>query len=131
MAKRGPKGKYTVEELEKKLEEYFNQCDENNKPYLVTSLSLFLDVDEQTMTNWETNHNGKFSELIKKAKKRIYNYAVEFLFTNNKTAAAIFNLKCNYSDKGWKDTQQIDVNQKTNIKFDFGFGEEDDNIPRD
>jgi len=121
MAKRGPKYKYTPEELVVIIDEYFNLCLENKKPYLISSLAYHLGVDPETLTNW--GKVQKFSTPIKKAKEKIKIYAEEFLFCNNKTSAAIFNLKCNY---GWKDVQEIKVDSKTEIQFKFGFGEEEE-----
>lgn len=112
MGKQGPKPKYTVKELDAKIQEYFNNCDANEKPYLVNSLAYHLDVDRDTLLNWEKNNN--FSALIKKAKVKIAVYAEEFLFTSNKTAAAIFNLKCNY---GWQEVQKIELDGNITIKF--------------
>lgn len=106
------KYKYTPEKLKVKIDEYFKYCDENEKPYLNSSLALYLDIDRDTLLNYEKQ--ARFSALIKKTKERIKCYAEEFLFTSNKTAAAIFNLKCNYS---WKDVQDINITGNIDVKF--------------
>ena len=47
------KYKYKPDELEVKINEYFDYCDENEKPYLVGSLALYLDIDRDTLLNYE------------------------------------------------------------------------------
>ena len=99
MNKQGP-GKplkfKTVEELEKKINEYFDYCDENKRPYLVTSLALFLDTSRETLNNYEAK--TEYFDTINKAKQKILSYAEEQLFKHNgQVAGPIFSLTNNYS----------------------------------
>ena len=57
----------TVKELEDKINEYFE--DENNRPYTITSLAVWLDSDRKTLTNYE--ERDKFFPTIKRAKTKI------------------------------------------------------------
>lgn len=41
----------SVEELQKKIDAYFE--DENNKPYTITDLAVWLDCDRKTLINYE------------------------------------------------------------------------------
>ena len=41
----------SVEELEKKINAYFD--DENNKPYTICDLCVWLDCDRQTLLNYQ------------------------------------------------------------------------------
>lgn len=120
----------TVDELRIKIDAYFESCWEQKidmygnptfikdkqgnktdtavmrqiKPYTVQGLAVFLNCDEDTVLNYQ----GKkaYFGTIKKAKDKIYQYAVESLYTNRNSAGIIFNLKNNY---GWKDKSEVDA----------------------
>lgn len=104
----------TVEELQKKIDEYFKKCDSEKRPYTVTGLALALNVDRVTLLNY-SNRDEEFFNTIKKAKGRIEAQLEEHLVDNysGNTTGIIFNLKNNY---GWKDKQDIDANVNTEIK---------------
>ena len=57
----------SVEELEKKINAYF--YDENNKPYTICDLCVWLDCDRQTLLNYQEKE--EFFDTIKRAKTRI------------------------------------------------------------
>lgn len=96
-----------VKELQTKIDEYFNLCDEKGKPYTITGLALSLDTTRQGLMNYQ--ERDEFNDAIKKAKLRCENYAEEQLFVGKNTAGIIFNMKNNY---GWVDKQEIDQNSK-------------------
>jgi len=75
------------------------------KPYTVTGLALFMEIDRDTLLNYEKN--DKFFGTIKEAKLKIHEYAEQYLFTGKNQTAAIFNLKNNW---GWKDKTETDIN---------------------
>jgi hypothetical protein len=60
--------KYTREELEQKINEYFV---EDNKPYSVLELCYVLDVTKETLSEWMHNEEKGFSDLIARAKLKI------------------------------------------------------------
>ena len=97
---RPPKYK-TKEELQEKIDEYFNECDRNNEPYTVTGLAMALDVDRKTLINY--SEKDEFFHTIKKAKVKLENYLEKRLINDSSTSGIIFNLKNNY---GWKDKQE-------------------------
>lgn len=116
-----------IEELEKKINLYFEYCDNFTKtiyedgeekiisapkPYTVTGLALYLGMSKDTLINY----HGKagYKDIIERAKLRIHAYAEEQLFTNNRQAAMIFNLKNNW---GWKDKteQEVDLNNTIQV----------------
>src|SRR5690606_1435302 len=93
----------SVEELQKKIDEYFESCDSGTqkifykgrfyevpdpRPYTVTGLALFLDTSRETLMDYENGipeklspeEKKKFSDTIKKAKEKIHNYAEESLW---------------------------------------------------
>lgn len=112
-----PKKFTSVEEMEKAIEEYFDYCDENNKPYTISGLAYALDTNRQTLLDYQ--EQDKFSDTIKRAKARIERFNEELLFSKDvPTVGVIFNLKNNYN---WKDKQEIeaDVNSDVNISIEL------------
>lgn len=97
----------SVEELEQKIEGYFESCEDadgyNIRPLTVTGLALALDTTRRTLLDYEYR-DDEYSHAIKRAKQRIENYAEEALFINKQTAGVIFNLKNNH---GWLDKQEM------------------------
>lgn len=94
--------KYTkVEEIQEKIDKYFEECKLNNKPYTITGLGLALDMSRQDLINY--SKKDEFFDTIKKAKMRVENYLEERLINDTSTTGIIFNLKNNY---GWKDKQE-------------------------
>lgn len=103
--------KYTsVEEMQKDIDEYFAECDENGKPYTVSGLAYALDTSRRTLLNYEERED--FFHTIKKAKDKIECFNEELLYNKNvSTTGVIFNLKNNYD---WKDKQEIEADVKVN-----------------
>lgn len=93
----------TVEELENRINEYFEYCEINEKPMTMSGLAYYLDVDRQTLINYKNRE--EFFDAIKKAKQRVLMDTEERLQTSQQpTAGIIFSLKNNY---GWVDKQEI------------------------
>lgn len=105
-----PKKYNKKEEIEEKIEKYFNECDEKGKPYTVTGLGLALNMSRQDLINYSKDE--EFFDTIKKAKLKIENYLEEHLLTDTSVTGIIFNLKNNYN---WKDKQE-NVNIETNYE---------------
>ena len=105
------------DELEKKIEAYFESCwvEEKGKrkrikPYTVSGLAVFLDCDRKTLINYEEKEG--FFHTIKRAKQIIESDVEEGALVGNYNAtASIFNLKNNF---GWKD--QINIDSEVNAK---------------
>ena len=110
--KGGRPAKYNnKEELQNKIDNYFNQCKAENRPYTVTGLALALDLDRKALINYSKNE--EFSNTIKKAKAIVENYLEEHLISGQgNSSGIIFNLKNNY---GWKDKQE-NINIETNYE---------------
>ena len=116
--KGGRPRKYSEQKiLQTKIDEYFKMCDEKEKPYTITGLCLYLDIDRSTLLRYEEKE--EYCNTIKRAKNRIENYVEENSLKGllNPTVS-IFNLKNNF---GWKDKQEIETNQ--NIKVDNPYKE--------
>lgn len=122
----------SVEELQEKIDSYFNECDPHIKeyetlvfdskakkettekrnhftkqiPYTITGLAVHLDTSRETLLDYEDKE--EYSDTIKRAKDRIHAFAELRLFENNPTGV-IFNLKNNF---GWKDKTETDITTK-------------------
>lgn len=117
MAERGRPLKFNnIEELQKKIDNYFDNCDNLGKPYTITGLAVALDTSRKVLLDYEDKE--EYSYTIKKAKDRVEQYAEEQLYKGNNTAGVIFSLKNNYK---WVDKQEIkaDVDQDITINIDI------------
>lgn len=102
----------SVEELQEKIDSYFEYCDEKQKPYTITGLAGWLDTSRETLLEYE--ERPEFVDTIKAAKIKCEQWVEENAMMNRTNATfAIFNLKNNY---GWKDKYE---NENTvNLKVD-------------
>lgn len=107
---RPPKYK-TKEEMQKKIDKYFAECDKERDPYTVTGLAMALDIDRRTLLNY--SEKDEFFPTIKKAKLRVENYLEKRLIKDSSTTGIIFNLKNNYD---WKDKQEIEHSGKLKLE---------------
>jgi len=114
MAKIGRPLKFkSADELQKKIDGYFEWADENNKPYTITGMAVYLDCDREQICANEAR--PEFAYTIKKAKARIQAENEEKTMTGKyNTAFMIFSFKNNY---GWSDKQDINVNAEVNNPY--------------
>lgn len=93
-----------VEKLQKKIDEYFDFCDEKELRYTVPGLAYHLGfLDRRSITVYK--ENAKFFPTIKKALLRIESQRNQELLNENNSTGKIFDLKNNF---GWKDRQEIE-----------------------
>ena len=112
--------RFTPDDIERKIDDYFNYCNENNKPFTMSGLALFLDCSRTTLYQYENElikfHNmseedkSRIMNAVKKAKRMVETYQEEQLFIGKSPVGTIFSLKNNFN---WKDSQEI--NNNTNI----------------
>lgn len=108
------------EELKEKIDKYFADCDENEKPYTVSGLAVALGTNRQTLINYEEKEG--FIDTIKEAKAKIEAYNEEQLYNKNiPTTGVIFNLKNNY---GWQDKQDISAEVNTDLSINIELTDE-------
>lgn len=94
--------KYTrPAQLEKKITEYFEYCDEVGKKLTVTGLALWLGF-ESRQSMYDYKKNDPFSYIIKNALSIIGDMYEQKLLSQNVTGA-IFALK----NMGWKDKTEV------------------------
>jgi len=111
----------SVEELQNKIDEYFDSCfiyEEWNKkkikPFTITWLANFLDVDRKTLINYE-DKSDNFFHTIKRAKSKVEEDIELWALMNTlNPTSAIFNLKNNFD---WKDKSEVDNNNSWEITF--------------
>lgn len=112
----------TVEELQKKIDDYFNSCDEESEPITITGLALALGTSRETLCEYE--ERDAFVDTIKTAKLRVQ-HAYEKRLVKRGNGGDIFALK----NFGWKDKSEVDntLNIKSAfVEFGDGNGEGDD-----
>ena len=132
----------TVEDLQQKIDAYFESCWEDvpvmtargayltkknpetgeeelvtirqqTRPYTITGLAVALETTRETLLDYE--NKDEYSDTIKMAKARIEQYAEEQLFKAKNPAGAIFNLINNY--KRWSNKQET----RTELQANGGF----------
>ena len=111
-------------ELQRKIDEYFKECDETNRPYTITGLAYYLDTCRETLLFFENEEHSdnnisidrdimkQVADTIKKAKLKIHIYAEEYLFKGKNQVGCIFNLKNNW---GWQDKQIVETKTTESI----------------
>lgn len=109
-----------VEAMQKDIDKYFADCDENKKPYTVSGLAYALGTNRQTLLNYEEKE--EFFDTIKGAKAKIELFNEEMLYNKDvSTTGVIFNLKNNY---GWKDKQEIEADVKSDVTINIELTDE-------
>lgn len=99
------------EELEQKIMEYWRRCEQNNKPYTLSGLALWIGVDRKTLYNY--SEKDEFFPTIKKAKDIVEASMEERALTGeNNVTFSIFALKNNFA---WRDKQEIEHSGETNM----------------
>lgn len=95
------------EQMQEAIDAYFVKQDERKKPYTIMGLAIALDIDRDTLLNYEKKAAYKqFFGTVKGAKARIAEQMEENLLggDGNKTGL-IFSFKNNF---GWKDKQEVE-----------------------
>ena len=132
---RPPKYK-TKEEMQEKIDEYFNSCyrpigrttssgeykilkDDNgniiyeqHRPFTITGLADALDMSRQDLLNYQEKE--EFFDTVTRAKRKCELYAEERLYDKDGNRGAMFSLSNNFKD--WKEKQSIEANVNTEIK---------------
>lgn len=101
----------SVEELQNKIDAYFEYCDSNNKPYTVSGLACWLDTDRITLIRYE--ERDEFSNTIKRAKQKVENQFEERAICGEyNPTMAIFLMKNNFKYED-KVQQEVAVTERT------------------
>ena len=103
----------SVEQMQKLIDAYFEECDSTGQIYTVTGLAMALDTDRITLVRY--TERDEYSNTIKKAKQKVENQMVSRALSGQyNSAVSIFLMKNNF---GYQD--------KVDVRID---NEEDDPI---
>ena len=106
-----PRAFKSVEEVEEKINAYFNYCEEKEKPYTMSGLAYYLEVSRQTLVNY--SYKDEYFDTIKKARDRVQMQLEENALSNKANPTfTIFNLKNNFD---WKDKIEHSSSEVENI----------------
>ena len=105
-----PKVFKSVEEVEEKINAYFNYCEEKEKPYTMSGLAYYLGIDRKTLLNYSKNE--EYFHTIKKARDKVQMQLEECLYRLGNNSGVIFNLKNNFD---WKDKIEHSSSEVENI----------------
>lgn len=108
--------KYTdPSDMQIKIDEYFRDCDERQKPYTVTGLALALGfTSRQNFLEYQAR--APYTDTITRAKARVEQYAEERLYDSQGANGAKFSLANNF--KGWKESQNVELGGSVVIEGD-------------
>jgi len=118
-----------VDELQKGIDEYFNQCDGEilidsdgqpmidrhgnaiykklPQPYTMSGLALALNIDRGTLLNYSKKED--YFSTIERARERVQQYAESRLYDKDGVNGAKFSLINNHKTGGWSDRQELAV----------------------
>jgi hypothetical protein len=106
-----PKLYSSVKGMKKIIDDYFEMCDEKEKPYTMSGLAYALDMDRKSLLNYSKDE--KFFPTIKRAKEKVEQQLEEnALMGKANSTFTIFNLKNNY---GWKDNIEVEANTQGKV----------------
>lgn len=106
-----PRAFKSVEEVEEKINAYFNYCEEKEKPYTMSGLAYYLEIDRKTLLNYSKNE--EYFHTIKKARDKVQMQLEENALSNKANPTfTIFNLKNNFD---WKDKIEHSSSEVENI----------------
>ena len=106
-----PRAFKSVEEVEEKINAYFNYCEEKEKPYTMSGLAYYLEVSRQTLVNY--SYKDEYFDTIKKARDKVQMQLEENALSNKSNPTfTIFNLKNNFD---WKDKIEHSSSEVENI----------------
>ena len=104
----------TEEELKRRIDEYFEYCEVNEKPMTMSGLAYYLEIDRQTLINY--GKKEAYFGTVKRAKERVLMNTEERLQSSGQpTTGIIFALKNNYD---WTDKKEVEQKvEGVNIVF--------------
>lgn len=96
------------EQMEKDIDNYFDTCDKEQRPYTMSGLALALHMDRKSLINY--SNREEFFHTIKNARQKVEQQLEEHLYRIGNNSGIIFNLKNNFS---WKDTVEVKTEEET------------------
>ena len=122
-----PKLYSSVEDMKKIIDDYFEMCDEKEKPYTMSGLAYALDMDRKSLLNYSKDE--QFFPTIKRAKEKVEQQLEEnALMGKANSTFTIFNLKNNY---GWKDNIEVEANTQGKVTIVNSLPKDDEDESND
>ena len=87
----------TPEEMEAKIDAYFLECDEQNRPYTIAGLGYALGVDRKTVYNYSIKDN--FFHIIKRAREKVLVSLEEKMIKEGRPGQIFVGKNYGYADK--------------------------------
>ena len=97
-------------DLESGIDNYFEDCDSNSKPYTMTGLAYSLNIDAKTLTNY--GQKDDYFPAIHRARQRCIAYAENRLYDKDGVQGAKFSLINNAERMGglkYAEKQEINL----------------------
>ena len=104
-----------AEEMKLIIDEYFDMCNNNRRPYTVSGLARHLGLTRKTLLEYQKKYGGEYAVIIEDAKTRIEEFVEACLFKSGIATGTIFNLKNNF---GWSDKQELEHSGDVNVKLE-------------
>lgn len=98
---------HSVKEFQAAVEEYFTECDKNERKYTIIGLARYLGFrSHEAISHYEGRE--EFFDVVNDARMRIEEQRNEQILdtTAKQVAGPIFDLKANFE---WQDTNQVNV----------------------
>jgi hypothetical protein len=104
----------TPEDLQKKVDEYFQYCEEKKVPPTMSRLALFLGFKtRQSLINYRFGVGyEEYEPILTEAKLRVEAHTEEDLLTKGRVTGQIFSLKNNFEN--WKDVHTLKAEVEQN-----------------
>jgi len=113
--------------LARKIDKFWQYCEDNNYIPDVETLAMFLDVCRKTLWQWEHSENKNLGIIIKKAKNKIFHEQKQLAMRGKMNSAIfIFNAKNNFD---YVEKVEHEHNSTTNINVVFNVPKLQPNIP--
>lgn len=98
----------TPEELQKRIDEYFDSCRDSRKPFTIAGLAYWLEMDRKSIYNYEKD--DEFFPTIRRARDKIL-ATLEEMITIDGRAGQIFLAK-NYGYTDKIETENVNLNHE-------------------
>jgi len=110
-----PKKFKNKQEMQAAIDSYYDKCKENKEPRTIEGLCLALDIERQTLLNYEKREGyEEYFDTVKRAKLEVQDDLIKRGLTGaNNPTLTIFLLKNNH---GYKDRSESDNN---NVKINI------------
>lgn len=113
----------TKEEMQEKIDAYFEECERKKKPLTITGLALALGFNSrQALLNYQGRK--EFNDTVTRAKARVEQFAEESLFYQGSANGAKFSLANNF--EGWNERQQIEAEVKSDMTINIELTDDED-----